>query len=129
MAEFMKLREEVEKKGLAAKAAGQKHVAREEMCKLITAYAASEAKWVKFTEAGVGGNCGIPQQVANQLKQVHTGTEQTREKICAAGPAGPAAAAPSLSEALGTTRLATPDSSKAAGNGTLDTLMGPAVRQ
>jgi hypothetical protein len=64
MAEFMNLREEVEKKGLAAKAAGQKHAPREEMCKLITAYAASEAKWVKFTEAGVGGNCGIPPQVA-----------------------------------------------------------------
>jgi hypothetical protein len=89
MAEFMKLREEVEKKGLAAKAAGQRHAAREEMCKLITTYAASEAKWIKFTEAGVGGTCGIPPQIANQLRQVHANTEQTEEKICAAGPGGP----------------------------------------
>jgi hypothetical protein len=125
MAEFTKLREEVEKKGMAAKAAGQKHASREEMCKLITSYAASEAKWVKFTEAGVG-SCGIPPQIANQLKQVHTNTEQTKEKICTAGPAGPAA--PSLHDALGMDRVATPDASKA-GNGTLDTLTGFAIRQ
>ncbi len=125
MAEFTKLREDVETKGKAAKAASQKHVAREEMCKLITSYAASEAKWVKFTEAGVQ-TCGIPAQVANQLKQVHANTEQTREKICTAGPVpgGP----PSLSEALGTTRLATPETTKG-GNGTLDTLTGSAIRQ
>jgi hypothetical protein len=90
MAEFTKLREEVEKKGMTAKVAGQKHASREEMCKLITVYAASEAKWVKFTEAGVG-TCGIPVQIATQLKQVHVTTEQTKEKICTVGPAGPAA--------------------------------------
>jgi hypothetical protein len=126
MADFTKLREEVEKKGLAAKAAGQKRASREEMCKLITSYAASEAKWVKFTETGVG-TCGIPPQIANQLKQVHANTEQTKEKICAAGPAGPAAG-PSLSEALGTNRLAPQDSTKTAGGGTLDTMTGPAIR-
>jgi hypothetical protein len=86
MAEFAKLREEVEKRGLAAKAAGQKHAPREEMCKLIMDYSASEAKWVKFTEAGVGA-CGIPTQIANQLRQVHANTEQTKESICTAGPA------------------------------------------
>jgi hypothetical protein len=127
MAEFTKLREDVEKKGLAAKAAGQKHAAREEMCKLITSYATSEAKWVKFVEGGVS-SCGIPPQIATQLKQVHTNTEQTREKICAAGPAGGPAAAPSLSEALGTNRLATPDSTKTAGGGTMDTMTGSAIR-
>jgi hypothetical protein len=128
MAEFTKLREEVEKKGMAAKAAGQKHVGREEMCKLITVYATAEAKWVKFTEAGVG-SCGIPVQIANQLKQVHSNTEQTREKICTAGPAAGPAAAPSLSEALGTDRFTAPDSTKTAGSGTLDTLTGPAIRR
>jgi hypothetical protein len=81
MAEYVKLREDVQKKGMAAKAAGERKVPREEMCKLITSYAASEAKWVKFTEAGVQ-TCGIPAEVANQLKQVHANTEQTREKIC-----------------------------------------------
>jgi hypothetical protein len=125
MAEFTKLRAEVEKRGLAAKAAGQRHAAREEMCKLITSYAAAEAKWVKFTEAGVQ-TCGVPPQIANQLKQVHTNTEQTREKVCTAGPApgGP----PSLHDALETTRMTTPDTART-GNGTLDTLTGSAIRQ
>ena len=111
--------------GLAAKAAGQKHAPREEMCKLITTYAAAEAKWVKFTETGVQ-SCGIPAQIATQLNKVHTNTEQTREKVCAAGP-GPGGP-PSLSEALGTTRLAAPEAAKG-GNGTLDTLTGSAIRQ
>jgi hypothetical protein len=124
MAEFIKLREEVEKKGVAAKAAGQKHVGREEMCKLITAYAATEAKWVKFTEGSVQ-TCGIPPQVANQLKQVHSNTEQTREKVCAAGGPVPGGGPPSLSDALGTTKLATPETAK--GNGTFDTLTGSAI--
>jgi hypothetical protein len=122
MAEFAKLREDVQKKGMVAKAAGQRKVGREEMCKYITTYATAEAKWVKFTESGVQ-TCGIPMQVVNQLKQVHANTEQTKEKICAAGPA---AAAPSLSDALGTSRLPTSETAKT-GNGTLDTLTGSVI--
>jgi hypothetical protein len=120
MVEFTKLREEVEKKGMAAKAAGQKKAPREEMCKYVTAYADAEAKWVKFTVSGVQ-SCGIPPQVADQLKQVHSGTEQTKQKICAAGPA---AAAPSLNDALMSSRTSTPDATKSgAGGGTFDTLV------
>ena len=122
IAEFAKLRDDVQKRGLAAKAAGQRKVSREEMCKHITAYSAAELKWVKYTETNVQ-TCGIPAEVVQQLKQVHTNTEQTREKICAAAPA---AAPPSLSDALGTSRLPTPDTKKSAG-GTLDTLTGSAL--
>ncbi|HMA70973.1 MAG TPA: hypothetical protein VKP67_05725 [Xanthobacteraceae bacterium] len=124
MAEFAKLREEVQKKGLAAKAAGQRKVAREEMCKHITVYSAAELKWVKYAESNIQ-SCGIPVQIVNQLKEVHGHTEQTKEKICAAGPqAGP----PSLSDALGTSRLATPETTKG-GSGTLDTLTGNAIQR
>ncbi len=83
MAEFAKLRDDVQKLGLAAKAAGQRKVSRQEMCKHITAYSAAELKWVKYTEANTT-SCGIPAEVAQQLKQVHTNTEQTNERICAA---------------------------------------------
>jgi hypothetical protein len=124
MAEFTKLREDVQKKGLAAKAAGQRKVSREEMCKQITTYSAAELKWVKYSEANVS-SCGIPVQVVQQLKQVHTHTEQTKEKICAAGPS---AAPPSLSDALGTARLPTPETTKS-GSGTLDTLTGNAIQR
>jgi hypothetical protein len=121
--EFGKLRDEVQKRGLAAKAAGQRKVSREEMCKHITAYSAAELKWVKYTETNVQ-TCGIPAEVVQQLKQVHLNTEQTKEKICAPAPA---AAAPSLSDALGTSRLPTPDTKRKSAGGTLDTLTGSAL--
>lgn len=124
MAEFSKLRDDVQKKGLAAKAAGQRKVSREEMCKHITAYSVAELKWVKYSEANITA-CGIPAEVVQQLKQVHGGTEQTKEKICAAGPS---TAPPSLSDALGTSRLPTPETAKS-GNGTLDTLTGSAIQR
>ena len=82
MAEFTKLREAVEKKGMAAKAAGQRHVTRKEMCEYITAYAAAEARWIDFTEAGVQ-TCGIPAGIVNRLQEVHANTERTRVKVCA----------------------------------------------
>src|SRR5262245_9890611 len=85
MAEFAKLREDVQKRGLAAKAAGQRKASREEMCKHITAYSAVELKWVKYTDANVT-SCGIPTEVVQQLKQVHSNTEQTKEKLCAGVP-------------------------------------------
>ncbi len=99
MAEFIKLREDVEKKGMAAKVAGQKKVGREEMCKYVTTYAEAEATWVRFTESNVQ-TCGIPSQIVIQLKQVHANTEQTKQKICTAGPAGGAAPGPVMDDRL-----------------------------
>ena len=126
MAEFGKLRDEVQKRGQAAKVASERKATREEMCKHIQAYTVAEAKWLTFTEAGVN-NCGIPKEVAQQLKQVHIKTEQTKEKVCAPAPAA-AAAAPSLSDALGTTKLPTPETTRT-GSGTLDTLTGNAIQR
>jgi hypothetical protein len=51
--EFGKLRDEVQKKGLAAKTAQERKVTREEMCKIVSVYSAAERKWLKFAEAGV----------------------------------------------------------------------------
>jgi hypothetical protein len=82
MAEFAELRDDVQKRGLAAKAAGQRKASREEMCKHITAYSAAELKWVKYTEDNVT-SCAIPTELVSQLKQVHSNTEQIKEKICA----------------------------------------------
>jgi hypothetical protein len=83
MAEFAKLRDVVQKTGLAAKAASQRKVSRGEMCKHVTAYSAAELKWVDYTEANVT-SCGIPDEVVSQLKAVHGNTEKTKERICAA---------------------------------------------
>jgi hypothetical protein len=82
MAEFAELRDDAQKRGLAAKAAGQLKAGREEMCKQITAYSAAELKWVKYTEDNAT-SCAIPTELVSQLKQVHSNTEQIKEKICA----------------------------------------------
>ena len=76
---------------------------REEMCKLVSAYSAAEQKWLQFTEANVS-HVRHPGRRPAQLKQAHARTEQTKQKICAAGPASAETAAPSLADALGTTR-------------------------
>ncbi len=127
MAEFGKLRDEVQKRGQAAKAASERKATREEMCKHIQAYNAAEAKWLKFTEASTG-TCGIPPQVAEQLKQVHLSTEQTKEKVCAAQAMAVAPSAPSLSDALGTNKLPAPETTRTK-SGTLDTLTGNAIQR
>jgi hypothetical protein len=124
--EFGKMREDVQKKGIAARQASEKHVSREELCKLITVYSAAEGKWLKFTENGVSA-CGIPVEIVNQLKQVHGRTETAREKICAAGPANAAVAGPSLSEALGTSRPTL--ETKRTGSNMFDTLTGNAIQK
>ena len=124
--EFTNYREEVEKRALAAKSGSEKKVQREEMCKLVTAYSAAEAKWIKYSEDHVA-NCGIPKQVVEQIKTVHVRTADIRSKICAAGPQAGPPAAPSLSDALGTTQLSTPQTEKRKAGGTLDTLTGNAL--
>jgi hypothetical protein len=124
--EFGKLREEVQKKGLAAKTAGERKATREEMCKMVQAYSAAEGKWLKFTEAGVA-SCGIPAEVVTQLKQTHARTELARQNICSSGPAAAMQAAPSLSDALGTNRLQL--DTKRTGSNYLDTMTGNVIQR
>jgi hypothetical protein len=124
--EFGKLRDEVQKKGLAAKTAQERKVTREEMCKIVSVYSAAERKWLKFAEAGVL-SCGIPGEVVNQLKQVHARTEQAKTNICAAALAAAGPSTPSLSDALGTTRL--PLDTKKTGSNYLDTLTGNVIQR
>jgi len=124
--EFGKMREEVQKKGLAAKAAGERKAPREEMCKMVQSYSAAEGRWLKFAEGGVA-TCGIPAEVVTQLKQVHARTEQAQKNICSAGPAAAMQAAPSLSDALGTNRVQL--DTKKTGANYLDTLTGNAIQR
>jgi hypothetical protein len=129
MPEFTKLREDFEKKGRAAKAVMEHKPSREEACKQIMTVYAAEAKWVKFTEANVAG-CGIPRGVADQLKTMHEHTEQLRKNVCAPGPAAAAGpSGPSLSDALGTSRLPVPETTKSGGGSTLDTLSGNVLQK
>ena len=125
--EFTVDREEVEKHGMAAKAGNEKHVPREELCKLVSAYSDAEAKWIKYSETNMT-KCGIPKEVVAQLKGVHVRTATAKKQVCAAGPTQAAApAAPTLSDALGTTRLPSQETEKRKPGGTMDTLTGNAL--
>ena len=122
---FVPLREEAEKRGKLIKAASDRHAAPDEACKLIGSFGQSEIKMIKYVE-GHAAKCGIPQQIADQLKNGHKNTESMQQKVCAAaqqvqqrGPAGP-----SLSEVLGSSAAVPEATVTKKGGSTFDTLNG-----
>ncbi len=124
-AEFLPLRQDAEKRAGAIKIAADKK-SQPELCAAFRNFAAAEAKMVKYV-ADNGKNCGIPPDAAKNMKANHGKTVEMRNKICSAN-AAPAARAPSLSDALGTSRL--PDTSNPQaqkGGGTFNTLTGNAI--
>jgi hypothetical protein len=124
MAEFTKMREDRDKKGMAAQTAAQsKKATREEMCKLVSALADAEGRWVKYAEAHVQ-SCGIPPEIVSKLKDGHTHTEQARKNLCAAGPAGPVGASTPIHDALAPPTV-TPPAGK---GGIFDTMNGSVIR-
>jgi hypothetical protein len=86
VAEFTRLRDAVQKTGLAAKAGHDKNASREEMCKLIETFTDAEEKWVRYTVSNAA-DCGIPAGAVEQIKSNHEHTLLIREQICSAGPA------------------------------------------
>jgi hypothetical protein len=124
---FLPLREEAEKRGKLIKAASDRHAAPDVACKLIGNFAESELKMIKYVE-GHAAKCGIPPQIAEQLKAGHKNTDGMQQKVCGVaqqmqkqGPAGP-----SLSDVLGSaTTLPEPTAVKK--GGTFDTLNGNAL--
>jgi hypothetical protein len=124
---FMPLREDAEKRGKMIKAASERHAPPDEACKLIAAFSQAEIKMIKYVETN-SAKCGIPPQIAEQLKGGHKNTEAMQTKVCnvaeqiqkrgGAGPAGP-----SLSEVLGANTGPEVTSAKKGGS-TFDTLNG-----
>jgi hypothetical protein len=126
MKAFLPLREDAEKKGKMIKAASERHAPPDEACKVIGNYAAAEVKMISYVEKN-SEKCGIPPQIADQLKAGHKGTENLLKKVCdaaqqmkTAGPAGP-----TLSDVLGTSS-AVPEATTGIkkGGSTFDTLNG-----
>ncbi len=122
---FMPLREEAEKRGKLIKAASDRHAQPAEACKLIENFNQAEMKMIKYVETNMA-KCGIPAQVADQLKVGHKNTESMQQKVCAvAQQQQKGAAGPSLSEALGSA-AALPEATNAVkkGGSAFDTLNG-----
>ena len=105
MKDFAPLRAEAEKRAMALKATMEKKPSREEACAMFKTFTAAESKMVKYIEANAQW-CGIPAEVATQLKANHSRTIKTQNQICNGGGVAGAQkpAGPGLSEALGTTR-------------------------
>jgi hypothetical protein len=122
---FVPLREEAEKRGKLIKAAGERKATPEEACKLIGSFSQAELKMIKFVENN-SAKCGIPPQVADQLRTGHKNTEATHQKVCGMAQQmaqQKAATAPSLSEVLGSGAMPEATQSKKGGS-TFDTLNG-----
>ena len=127
MKAFLPLREEAEKRGKLIKAASDRHAGPDEACKLIGNFSQAEIKMLKYVESH-SAKCGIPPQIADQLKKGHKNTETMQQKVCGVaqqmqkqGPAGP-----SLSDVLGSA-TALPEATAAKKGGTFDTLSGNAL--
>ncbi len=120
--EFSPIRDEAGKKAEILKAAMQKHVSREEACKLIKNFSAAEAKVVRYVTVNAKA-CQIPPQAVGQMKANHDRTLKMENQVCNAAPAPAQQAGPGLSEALGQTRSGNFDKS-APQSGGLDTLTG-----
>ena len=124
MQQFMPLREDAEKKGKLLKAASDRHATAEEACKLIKNYGIAESKMISYVE-GHSTKCGIPAEVADQLKKGHKNTEMMTAKVCgvaqqaAARPSGP-----SLSDMLGSATALPESTPTKKGGSTFDTLNG-----
>jgi len=118
-----------QKLAAALQAAGQKKVGPEELCKLFKVFLAAETKMVKGLEEH-SATCGVPPEVIKQVKTGHGKAAQMGKQVCEAAAQGPRQAAPTLSDALGTTPIV-PDASTATkrGGGTFDTLTGSPLAQ
>ena len=121
--EFMPLRQDAEKKAAAIKtaAATKKQPA---VCAAFRNFAAAEAKVVKYVEEH-GEECRIPADALKSMKANHSKTLEIRTKVCDVA-AAPQPRAPSLSDALGTSRIPMAPSEGAAPKrgGAFDTLTG-----
>ena len=123
MKDFLPLRQEAERRGKLIKAASDRHATPDEACKLIKNFGQAETKMISFVESHMA-KCGIPPQVADQLKNGHKNTEGMQAKVCAvaAQPHGPVG--PSLSEVLGSAAAVPEATASRKGGSTFDTLNG-----
>ena len=125
MKEFVPLREEAERRGKMIKAASDRKATPDEACKLFAAFSAAEVKMINYVKAHAAG-CGIPAQIAEQLKANHKGTEGVQAKVCKVAEQmkqrGPAA--PQLSDVLGSSAALPEANTSKKGGSAFDTLTG-----
>jgi hypothetical protein len=127
---FVPLREEAERRGKMIKAASDRKAPPDEACKLIRNFGQAELKMIAYVQTN-SAKCGIPPQIADQLKNGHKNTEKMQNQVCAVaeqaatrGPAGP-----SLSEVLGSSAALPEAQAVKKGGSTFDTLNGNVLQR
>jgi hypothetical protein len=96
---FTPLREEAEKRSRLIKAASDRKASPDEACKLIGNFGQAELKMIKYVETN-SAKCGIPSQIADQLRNGHKNTEKMQKQVCAMARQRPSADS-DLNEVLG----------------------------
>lgn len=122
--EFMTLRGEVEKRGKALQAAGNRKAPPAEACKLIGSLVEADQKMVSFVATNAK-SCGMPEDLEKNLRKNHNGYVELRTRVCnAAANANQAPRGPSFSDVLGSPSLPEASGSRPSGGSTFDTLSG-----
>ncbi len=83
--QLLTTRDEVQKHGMALRAAGQRKAGPEETCTLFKAFLASETKMIEDLEQHKS-SCGVPDEVIKQLRASHMQVEKTAKQVCDAAP-------------------------------------------
>lgn len=124
MEKFAPLRQDAEKKAQLIKAASDRKAPPQEACALIKGYVQAESKLVNYVTTKQTA-CGIPAEIPKQLKANQSRSQQMMKAVCqaAANPQGGPAAAPSLSEVLGSSSGPEIRSVRSGGS-TFDTING-----
>ncbi len=122
--DFLKLREDAQKKAGAIQAAGKRKVPPKEACNLFNIFYAAEAKLIKYASANQA-SCGIPPQAIEGMKAQHTKTGGIRTNVCRIAAAPQRPAGPNLSDAL-SAPIPNENNIKT-GRGTFDTLTGSPI--
>ena len=124
MKEFLPLRQEVEKRGMAIRTASERKATPQQACGLFNAFLAASTKMIKYAEAH-SAQCGIPPQVVGDMKKGAEQAAQIRTRVCMAAKQGGGGTlpAPTLGDALGASQAPSASNVKR-GGGTFDTLTG-----
>lgn len=126
MKEFLPMREDAEKKAKMIKAASDRKAPPDEACKLLANFDAAQVRMLKFVTSNAA-KCGIPPQIADQLKAGHANVDKMKTMVCKVAEQrakGGGAPAPSLSEALGSAASLPEVAPGKKGGATFDTLSG-----
>jgi hypothetical protein len=119
--QYQTLSQQTQIKANAVSAAMKAKGDRAELCKLMSAFVASEATTVKFLVDNKTW-CGVPDQMVSGATTNHQKSLKMRDVICSDD--GPHPKAPSLSDAIKTPPLDSAVNTKTGSFGTFDSLTG-----